>query len=47
MLYYLLYALHGQFSFFNVFRYITLRTIYSTLTALLITFLLGPMSSGF
>src|SRR4030042_5442485 len=42
MLYYLLYALHGQFSFFNVFRYITLRTIYSTLTALLITFLLGP-----
>ena len=42
MLYHLLYALHGQISFFNVFRYITLRTIYSTLTALLITFLLGP-----
>jgi phospho-N-acetylmuramoyl-pentapeptide-transferase len=42
MLYYLLYAMHGQLSFFNVFRYITLRTIYSTLTALLITFLLGP-----
>lgn len=42
MLYYLLYALHSQISFFNVFRYITLRTIYSTLTALLITFLLGP-----
>ena len=42
MLYYLLYALHNQLSFFNVFRYITLRTIYSTLTALLITFLLGP-----
>jgi phospho-N-acetylmuramoyl-pentapeptide-transferase len=41
MLYYLLYALHDQLSFFNVFRYITLRTIYSTLTALLITFLLG------
>jgi phospho-N-acetylmuramoyl-pentapeptide-transferase len=42
MLYYLLYALHDQISFFNVFRYITLRTFYSTLTALLITFLLGP-----
>lgn len=42
MFYHLLYALHGQISFFNVFRYITLRTIYSTLTALLITFLLGP-----
>jgi len=42
MLYHLLYALHDQISFFNVFRYITLRTIYSTLTALLITFLLGP-----
>jgi phospho-N-acetylmuramoyl-pentapeptide-transferase len=42
MLYYLLYALHDQISFFNVFRYITLRTIYSTLTALMITFLMGP-----
>jgi phospho-N-acetylmuramoyl-pentapeptide-transferase len=37
-----LYSLHDQLSFFNVFRYITLRTIYSTLTALVITFLLGP-----
>ncbi len=42
MLYQLLYALHTQISLFNVFRYITLRTIYATLTALLITFLLGP-----
>jgi phospho-N-acetylmuramoyl-pentapeptide-transferase len=42
MLYHLLYALHTQISLFNVFRYITLRTIYATLTALLITFLLGP-----
>jgi phospho-N-acetylmuramoyl-pentapeptide-transferase len=41
MLYALLYALHDQISFFNVFRYITLRTIYATLTALFITFLLG------
>ena len=43
MLYQLLYSLHTQFSFFNVFRYITLRTIYATLTALVITFLLGPV----
>jgi phospho-N-acetylmuramoyl-pentapeptide-transferase len=42
MLYHLLYALHTEISLFNVFRYITLRTIYATLTALLITFLLGP-----
>lgn len=41
MLYALLYALHDHISFFNVFRYITLRTIYATLTALFITFLLG------
>ena len=43
MLYHLLYSLHTQFSFFNVFRYITLRTIYATLTALVITFFLGPV----
>ena len=43
MLYQLLYSLHTQFSFFNVFRYITLRTIYATLTALVITFFLGPV----
>jgi len=42
MLYYLLYGLHTQLSFFNVFRYISLRTIYATLTALVITFILGP-----
>ncbi|MEE4355120.1 MAG: phospho-N-acetylmuramoyl-pentapeptide-transferase [Desulfococcaceae bacterium] len=42
MLYYLLYPLHTSFSFFNVFRYITFRTIYACLTAFLICFLLGP-----
>ncbi|MGZ3523880.1 MAG: phospho-N-acetylmuramoyl-pentapeptide-transferase, partial [Thermodesulfobacteriota bacterium] len=42
MLYHLLYPLHEAFSFFNVFRYITFRTIYSILTALLISFLIGP-----
>ncbi len=42
MLYHLLYPLHEYFSFFNVFRYITFRTIYAILTALLISFLAGP-----
>ena len=42
MLYYLLYPLHTTFSLFNVFKYITFRTIYATITALLITLLLGP-----
>jgi len=42
MLYHLLYPLHGQISAFNVFRYITFRTIYASLTAFLICFLLGP-----
>ncbi|HID29989.1 MAG TPA: phospho-N-acetylmuramoyl-pentapeptide-transferase, partial [Desulfobacterales bacterium] len=42
MLYYLLYPLHTTFSVFNVFRYITFRTIYASLTALLICWLLGP-----
>ncbi|MBP1696706.1 MAG: mraY, partial [Deltaproteobacteria bacterium] len=42
MLYHLLYPLHEFFSFFNVFRYITFRTIYSILTALLICFIIGP-----
>ncbi len=42
MLYHLLYPLHNAFSFFNVFRYITFRTIYAILTALLISFVIGP-----
>lgn len=42
MLYHLLYPLHVSFSAFNVFRYITFRTIYAALTAFLICFLLGP-----
>ena len=42
MLYSLLYPLHEFFSFFNVFRYITFRTIYAILTALLISFIVGP-----
>jgi phospho-N-acetylmuramoyl-pentapeptide-transferase len=42
MLYHLLYPLHTIFSIFNVFRYITFRTIYASLTAFFICFLLGP-----
>jgi len=42
MLYHLLYPLHEAYSIFNVFRYITFRTIYAILTALLITLILGP-----
>lgn len=42
MLYHLLYPLHTKFSLFFVFKYITFRTIYATITALLISFLLGP-----
>jgi len=42
MLYELLYPLREQISVFNVFRYITFRTAYATITALLLSFLLGP-----
>ncbi len=42
MIYHLLYPLHTVFAGFNVFRYITFRTIYASLTAFLICFLLGP-----
>ena len=42
MLYHLLYPLHTTFSVFNVFRYITFRMIYASLTAFFVCFLLGP-----
>jgi len=42
MLYHLLYPLHTYFSGLNVFRYITFRTIGSTVTAFVILFLVGP-----
>lgn len=42
MLYHLLYPLAEQFGVFNVVRYITFRTAAATLTALFITFLVGP-----
>ncbi len=42
MFYHLLYPFHKTISVFNVFQYITFRTIYAGLTAFLICFLLGP-----
>ncbi|MFA7464943.1 MAG: phospho-N-acetylmuramoyl-pentapeptide-transferase, partial [Syntrophales bacterium] len=42
MIYHLLYPLHASYSFFNVFRYITFRTIYAMITAMIIAFVLGP-----
>lgn len=42
MLYYLLYGLESDFPFFNVFRYITLRTSYAVVTGLVISFMIGP-----
>ena len=42
MLFHLLYPLHDTYSFFNVFRYITFRTIYAAITALVLCFVVGP-----
>ncbi len=42
MLYHLLFPLHTEFSALYVFRFITFRTIYATITALLLAFMLGP-----
>jgi phospho-N-acetylmuramoyl-pentapeptide-transferase len=42
VLYYLLYPLRGNISGFNVFRYITFRTAAAAITAMLISFILGP-----
>jgi phospho-N-acetylmuramoyl-pentapeptide-transferase len=43
MLYYLLYeVLRRYFSPFNVFRYITVRTVYASLTAMFLALVFGP-----
>jgi phospho-N-acetylmuramoyl-pentapeptide-transferase len=42
VLYHLLYPLRDVIAGFNVFRYITFRTAFAALTALLISFILGP-----
>jgi phospho-N-acetylmuramoyl-pentapeptide-transferase len=42
MFYHLLYPLHDQVSWLNLFRYITFRSAGAAITALLISFLVGP-----
>ncbi|MDQ6996611.1 MAG: phospho-N-acetylmuramoyl-pentapeptide-transferase [Mariprofundus sp.] len=43
MLYNLLYPLHEQYSFFNLFQYITFRTVYALVTSLVLCWLMGPL----
>lgn len=42
MLYNLLYPLSSEFTVLNVFRYITFRSVWALLTALIISILIGP-----
>jgi phospho-N-acetylmuramoyl-pentapeptide-transferase len=42
MFYYLYLAFHSQFRLLNLFRYITFRTAYASLTALFLALVLGP-----
>ena len=42
MIYNLIYPLSDSINFFNVFRYITFRSLWALLTALVLTILIGP-----
>jgi phospho-N-acetylmuramoyl-pentapeptide-transferase len=42
MFFHLLYPLHASYSVFNVFRYITFRSAMAILTAMIVSFALGP-----
>ncbi len=42
MFYYLYLQFHSQFHVFNLFRYVTFRTAYASLTALFLSMFLGP-----
>ena len=42
MLYHLLYPMYNKFIIFNVFKYITFRSAGAALTALIVSFVLGP-----
>ncbi len=46
MFYHLLYPLSEHFAIFNVFKYITFRSAYATVTALLICFIFGDWVIG-
>lgn len=47
MLYYIFVPLIKHFAGFNVFRYITFRSAYALITALVISFIFGPMTIRF
>ena len=42
MLYHLFYPLASSVKLFNVFKYLTFRTIYAMITALVVAFIVGP-----
>ena len=42
MLYHIFYPLAANIKLFNIFKYLTFRTIYAMITALLVCFVLGP-----
>jgi phospho-N-acetylmuramoyl-pentapeptide-transferase len=42
MLYHFLYPLASSVKLFNIFKYLTFRTIYAMITALIVTFVVGP-----
>ncbi|MEI7818260.1 MAG: phospho-N-acetylmuramoyl-pentapeptide-transferase [Desulfuromonadales bacterium] len=42
MLYHIFYPLATNIKLFNIFRYLTFRTIYAMITALIVCFILGP-----
>ncbi len=42
MLYHLLFPLASSYKLFNVFKYLSFRTIYAMITALVVAFILGP-----
>jgi phospho-N-acetylmuramoyl-pentapeptide-transferase len=42
MFYFLYVRFHAEYHFFNLFRYITFRTAYASLTALFLSLVLGP-----
>jgi phospho-N-acetylmuramoyl-pentapeptide-transferase len=42
LFYHFVYPLYERFFVFNVFRYITFRSVYATVTAILVCFIFGP-----
>ncbi len=42
MLYHIFYPLAANIKLFNIFKYLTFRTIYAMITALIVCFILGP-----